>query len=59
MLDGICAFSVRFLGKVSGDFVSFFIEGNCFEEVISCDTDEGPLFGTVLQLKVTLTIGFK
>ena len=59
MLDGICAFSVHFLGKVSGDFVPFFIEGNCFEEVISCDADEGPLFGRVLQLEVTLTIGLK
>ena len=58
ILDGMCALSIRFLGKVSGDFVSFFIEGNCFEEVKG-DADEGPLFGRVLQLEVTLTIGLK
>ena len=54
LVDGICALPICFLGKVSGD--SFFTEGNCLEEVTSCDTDEGPLFGRVL---VALTIGLK
>lgn len=41
-VDEICLLPGDFLGKGSGDPVSFFTEGNGFEEAVLCDAEEDP-----------------